>query len=57
MTCVDPGCVKVLVVTWPGTVIVDRKLVVTVLAGRVTTYVSVVPGKVTVDSIVLAGNC
>jgi hypothetical protein len=54
--CVDPGCVKVLVVICPGSVIVERKLVVTVLAGSVVVKVWVVPGRVIVDNIVLAGT-
>lgn len=48
MTCVDPGCVKVLVVIWPGSVIVDRKLVVIVLAGSVMTEVWIAPDSVMV---------
>lgn len=55
ITCVDPGCVKVLVVTWPGTEIVDIKLVVTVRSGSVIVDVKLVPGTVSVIVVVIGG--
>lgn len=43
-------------VTWPGSVIVERKLVVTVLAGSVIVDVKVVPGAVEVIAVVIGGT-
>lgn len=43
-------------VTWLGSVIVERKLVVTVLAGSVIVDVRVVPGVVEVIVVVIGGT-
>jgi hypothetical protein len=55
ITCVDPSCVRVLVVTWPGSETVEMNLVVTVLSGRVIVDVRVVPGAVSVILVVSGG--
>lgn len=55
MIWVDPGCVRVLVVTWPGSEIVETKLVVIVRSGSVSVDVKVVPGAVSVIVVVIGG--
>jgi hypothetical protein len=55
MICVDPGCVRVLVVTRAGSETVEMKLVVTVLSEIVTVDVKVVSGAVFVIVVVIGG--